>query len=117
MSVLHCHGSQHGGAAVSCGVVLVVARRRKDGTCLELVQLGHRAKLVVLAGEVAGRWSEETIAFIRHLAIARARVEPNYHPQEEGGTRMAHEVVFSVRVCRSTRVRGIVARAARPRVI
>ena len=76
VSVLHCDGSPHRGGADADGVVLVAARRRKERTYLELVQPGHRAKLVVLAGEVAGRWSEETIAFIRHLGKAWARVEP-----------------------------------------
>ena len=57
------------------------------------------AKLVVLASEVAGRWSEETIAFFRHLAKARAREEPII--LKKGGRGMAREVVFSVR--RSTR--------------
>ena len=43
----------------------------QEGTNLPCVgPPGHRAKLVVLAGEVAGRWSEETII------KARARVEP-----------------------------------------
>ena len=31
---------------------------------------------MVLAGEVADRWSEETKSFIRHLAKAKARGEP-----------------------------------------
>ena len=37
----------------------------------ELVGPRSRARLVVLAGEVAGRWSEETKSFIRHLAKAK----------------------------------------------
>ena len=60
VSVLHCDGSSHRGAADARGVVLVEARHRKERTYPELVQPGHRAKLVVVAGEVAGRWSEET---------------------------------------------------------
>ena len=35
-----------------------------------------RAKLVVLAGEMAGRWSEETASFLRQLVKAWARSEP-----------------------------------------
>ena len=35
-----------------------------------------------------------------------------HHPREEDGPRMAHDAVLSARVCRSTRVRGIVAGAA-----
>ena len=89
VSVLHCDGSPHRGAADADGVALVAARRRKERTYPELVQPGHRAKLVVLAGEVAGRWSEETIAFIRHMAKARAREEPFiFRKRAEQGWRM-----------------------------
>ena len=35
-----------------------------------------RARLVVLACETGGRWSEEAHDFLRHLARARARSEP-----------------------------------------
>ena len=35
-----------------------------------------RARLVVLATEVGGRWSEETQVFLRQLAKAEARAEP-----------------------------------------
>ena len=35
-----------------------------------------RSRLVVLACEVGGQWSEETRDFLRHLAKARARGEP-----------------------------------------
>ena len=39
------------------------------------VRPSHRARLVVVAGEVAGQWSEEAASFIQ-LAKARARTEP-----------------------------------------
>ena len=76
VSSLHCDGSPHRGAADVDGAVLVAARRRKERTYPELVRPGRRARLVVLAGDVAGRWSEEAVSFIRHLAKARARSEP-----------------------------------------
>ena len=76
VSALHCDGLPHRGAADRDGVTLEAARRRKERTYPELVRPGHRAKLFVLAGEVAGRWSEEATSFIRHLAKARARSEP-----------------------------------------
>ena len=41
----------------------------------ELVGPPSRAKLVVLAGEVGGRWSEETVTFLRLVAAAHARSE------------------------------------------
>ena len=36
----------------------------------------RRARLVVLAGEIGGRWSEETRRFLSLLAKAKARSEP-----------------------------------------
>ena len=64
VSALHCDGTARRGAANRDGVALAEARRRKERTYPELVQPGHRAKLVVLAGEVGGRWSDEAVAFI-----------------------------------------------------
>ena len=58
------------------GVALEQARRLKERTYPELIRPGHRARLVVVAGEVAGRWSEEAASFMRQLAKARARSEP-----------------------------------------
>ena len=51
-------------------------RRRKERTYPELVCPRRRARLVVLAGEVAGRWSDETRRFLSLLAKAKARGEP-----------------------------------------
>ena len=42
-----------------------------------LVGEGERAKLVTLAGEVGGRWSNETANFLRALAVAKARDATN----------------------------------------
>ena len=67
VSAHHCDGTAKPGAAH-----IVVARRRKERTHPELVGPRSRAKLVVLAGEVGGRWSEETLSFLRLLAAARA---------------------------------------------
>ena len=75
VSALHCDGSATAGARDNDGAALVRARRRKERTYPELVGRRARARLVVLAGEVAGRWSEETRAFIRLLARARTRNE------------------------------------------
>ena len=72
VSVLKGDGTVLGRGSQLDGVALR-ARRRKDRTYPELVRLGQRAKLVV---QVAGRWSEETASFLRHLARARARSEP-----------------------------------------
>ena len=53
----------------------VAARRRKERTYPESVRPGSRTRLVVLAGEIGGRWSAETRAFVSHLAKARFREE------------------------------------------
>ena len=76
VSALHCDGNARRGAGDRDGVALVAARRRKECTYSELVRPGHRARLVVIAGEVAGRWSEAAASFLRHLAKARSRCEP-----------------------------------------
>ena len=52
------------------------ARRAKEQTYPELSGAGGRARLVVIAGEVGGRWSTETWTFLGLLAKARARSEP-----------------------------------------
>ena len=58
------------------GTVLEVARRRKEATCPELSGEGGRARLVVLAAEVGGRWSAETAQFLTSPAKARAQEVP-----------------------------------------
>ena len=54
---------------------LVLPRRRKERAYPELVR-AHRCRLVVLAVEVGGRWSDEAASFIRSLARARALEAP-----------------------------------------
>ena len=51
------------------------ARRNKERTYPELLQ-SRRCKLVVLAIEVGGRWSQEAATFIRLLAKSKARQAP-----------------------------------------
>ena len=75
VSAHHDDGTARPGAAHIDGAALVVARRRKGRAYPELVGPRSRAKLVVLAGEVGGRWSEETVTLLRLLAAARARSE------------------------------------------
>ena len=74
-SALHCDGSARPHAADVVGVALSPRRRRKELTYPELVGPRSRARLVVLAGEVGGRWSAETMSFLGLLAKARARSE------------------------------------------
>ena len=51
-------------------------RRRKETTYPELSGEGGRARLVVLAAEVGGRWNSETAQFLTALARARAQQVP-----------------------------------------
>ena len=69
-------GEPRKGAADRDGVALAAARRVKERTYPELVDPGRRARLVVFALEVGGRWSEEAKIFIRLLAKAHVRSEP-----------------------------------------
>ena len=64
VSPLHCDGSPHPRVANEDGAVLVAARRLKERTHPELMGPRRRARLVVLAGETGGRWSEETRRFL-----------------------------------------------------
>ena len=57
------------------GVQLQVARRRKEVKYHKLLQ-ARRCRLVVVALEVGGRWSEEAVKFVQLLAKAKARSVP-----------------------------------------
>ena len=76
VSPLHGDGSARRNAATTSGVALRDARRAKERTYPELTGEGGRARLVVLAAEVGGRWSEETALFLGALAKARAQESP-----------------------------------------
>ena len=75
ISSLHCDGMARPGPANTDGAALTAARKRKERTYSELVGRG-RARLVVSAGEVGGRWSAETMSFLSLLAKAKTRHEP-----------------------------------------
>ena len=62
-------------AAIENGAVLVKARADKERKYAELVE-SDRCRLVVVGVETGGRWSEEAVTFIDHLASARAREAP-----------------------------------------
>ena len=76
VSPLHCDGSAGPGAPSTDGVALSAARRRKERAHPEFVGPHRRARLVVLVGEVGGRWSEETRFFISQLVRVKSRAEP-----------------------------------------
>ena len=68
-------GQPQRGASDRDGVALKRARR-KETMRPELVRPVSRARLVVLALEVGGRWSQEAWTSVLLLAQARARSEP-----------------------------------------
>ena len=72
---LHGDGRPRRGAAEMDGVALLTARRVKERRYPEFVGVQARARLVVLAVEVGGRFSKETNGFLTGLAKARARSE------------------------------------------
>ena len=69
---LSTSGEPHPGAADVDGAVLTQARRDKETTYPEHTTSG-RCRLVVVAIETGGRWSNEAADFIKQLAFAKAR--------------------------------------------
>ena len=76
-SALSCDGQAHPHAADHDGSVLSQARRDKETTYPELASSG-RCKLVVLAIETGGRWSEEAVQTMKMLAHSKARDAQSY---------------------------------------
>ena len=62
-------------AAVEDGVCLAAARWRKETKYFELLR-NRRCRLVVVAHEVGGRWSEEAWTFLTLLARVKAHTAP-----------------------------------------
>ena len=76
VSPLHVDGTHRRRSHVEDGVAIRKARKLKERTYPELCQGNGRARLVVIAGEVGGRWSEETKTFLWCLACAKATAAP-----------------------------------------
>ena len=76
VSALRGDGTARAGSATRSGAALKGARRRKERTYLELAGEGGRAKLVVLEGQVGGRWSCEAASFLTSLAQHKAHGAP-----------------------------------------
>ena len=97
---LHANGSARRGAAHTDGVAFTVAR--KEATYPELVGRRGRARLVVLAVEVGGRWSPETQSFLSQLANAKARAEsPLMHRRVEQAWRFRWGALLSCSAARA----------------
>ena len=75
VSPLRRDGTANALTAEEPGVTLSRARRRKERAYPELLT-GGRARLVVLAAEVGGRWSDEARSFLRQLVRLRVRQAP-----------------------------------------
>ena len=72
VSPLRRDGSPKPRAANHDGTALEAARRKKETTHPELAGEGGRARLVVLAAEVGGRWNVETAQLWPDCTAARA---------------------------------------------
>ena len=72
---LKANGEAHPNAAAEDGAICSRARADKERKYAELLA-GDRCRLVVVALETGGRWSNEAIQFIDDLAAARAREAP-----------------------------------------
>ena len=84
------------------GVALATARQRKERRCPELVGRRGRARLVVLAVEVCGRWSQETQRFLSSPARAKApSVPPLLRKRVEQAWRLRWGSLFSCTVARA----------------
>ena len=74
-SPLHANGTPVRGAAATAGVAIGIAEQRKWRRYPEL-QSSREARLVVVACETGGRWSDEAVGLVQDLAEAKARSAP-----------------------------------------
>ena len=74
---LTCQGEDHTHAADTDGAMLTKARADKEEVYTELATSG-RCKLIVMAMETGGRWSEESVAVLRELTHAKAQEAPSF---------------------------------------
>ena len=76
-SALHGSGQSRPEAHWRDGAIAEAARRDKEKAYPELAD-GSRCRLVVLAIETGGRFSQETVEFLRQLAEAKALTAPSF---------------------------------------
>ena len=76
VSALRGDGTARRGAQHTSGTAIMSTTRRKELTYPELSSDGGRARLVVLATEAGGRWSQETRQFLVALVKAKSREAP-----------------------------------------
>ena len=103
VSALWCDGSALPRSANVNGAALQAARRRKERAYPELAGPRGRARLVVLAGEVGGPWSEETRDFLNQLARGKVRHEPAVLKRRvQQAWRMRWEAILSCSVAKAS---------------
>ena len=73
VSPVRANGEPRGQCARQDGAAFAEAHRLKHRTYPEFSGFQSRARLVVLAAEVGGRWSEEARSFVSQLARAQVR--------------------------------------------
>ena len=76
VSALRADGNSRRQSDVLDGATLMQARRPKKLTYPKLTDEHGKARLVLPACELGGRWFDETCLFIAGLAWAKARSEP-----------------------------------------
>ena len=76
VSPLKVVGTPHRKCASRAGVALRTAERRKDATYWEAAASQGTVRLLTLACEVGGRWSDTCVAFVRTLAKHKAEEAP-----------------------------------------
>ena len=74
---MHADGTAWANADVEAGVVIRRAEGSKDTKYPELLD-SPQVKLVTLACEIGGRWSERACHVVRQLAVAKARESPKH---------------------------------------
>ena len=75
ISPLDQNGIPHPKCAVNAGAAFEVAEKRKTNTYPEAAQATGKVKLETLACEIGGRWSENCIKWVAHLAKYKASSE------------------------------------------
>ena len=77
VSALRRGGTARQRTATNDGVVLLQTRRRAERSYPELEGGAGQCRLVVVGGEVGGRWSSETCQFLTALSPTKSRETPD----------------------------------------
>ena len=111
VSALKGDGTHRRKADTTDGVALLEARKNKETTYPELGQGNGRAQLVVIAGEVGGRWSSETKKLLVVPCLRESSVRV-LSAQRQCSSSLVQEMELSSRLCRREGVRFIAGEQA-----